>query len=670
MLEISTITVLLPQHLQLLFNINNDIISLLTDHLHKDSKHPMSKEHPLYNKHKKSTLQTERTYLLRRQNSDGCILLPENGWISSDETISLNYRNQSVDENIHLIVEDLSAWPRVVALIARLKRLGDSHIRLSTFIENLQQNLKLLFMLERAGLDELSPLSVGFASEEIQHLYQFADFAAACSLVKLAQKYKFEISWSILISDSIIKELPKMVSSIKYCGTNPITLIYPEPHALSEAALKFLPAETILHEALKKLLITNPENISITNLPEKLQLSLSAYKQVLPHSTAKLEEVLHSQNISPGIEPFCMAENRCKHCWLRTPCENVRKTMQRMKRGKELSVNLVLQSDCNNRCLFCTFRNMDAPNSEYPHTPMVDILRDLKSGIDKGGEELVIVGTEPLEYKNLPQIVKLAKKLGYKRVTLQTHGEDFCEQTFVDEMQKAGVSEVRIGIYGSCSSTHDIVAGAKGSFKRVISAMENLQKSRIKLVVHLTLCKQNLKEIMETEILLNKMNIILDSYQLVEPFTTDVDRYREVVPRISTVFEAFISSFNAAQKISSDAMREKHLHMVDNMVKRISNARTLPCLLHRAKTKTNIPFRVMQRPGDFHNLQMSISHIEKDGSIKENFLRSSRHDIKTAVICPHNEDCAYGNRCPGLHELYVRAYGLEEFKPVDTSELT
>jgi|GEM_PF-5032764 len=461
-----------------------------------------------------------------------------------------------------------------------------------------------------------------------------------------------------------IAEIPDKVSAL---GVESLILVYPDPYILGPEHAEVLPDADVVLAQLTSL-FDAPQNIPVTikNLPVSLALEVADRPGVEPPSARDIEVAL-SERIANGAHPHCYLDALCRHCWLRNHCHEAIKTAEQAHEGQQSdTVHMILRSDCPNRCVFCTFRNMDPPGTQYPHTPIEEIDDQMEKGRRLGGKRLVFVGTEPLEYRELPHIIKKARSLGYEDVAIQTHGEDFADFAQVDVFREAGLTEVRIGVYGPTAAVHDAVTQVAGSFDRVMNAIENLKRSPITVKVHTTICRQNADHLLAMEQLLKKRGTRIDEYKLVAPFTRSLDRFREVVPRYSDLLQSIAIQWKTLGLLQR--------RMGETMLLRISNNIIPPCVLQRAGETAGVTFPVRRDRSQgsamagYDKLQIGIKHLNSDGSLNERFLTHSKHDIKTAIECPHREQCAAGDICPGIFMDYARAYGMSEFQPLSQDE--
>jgi len=132
---------------------------------------------------------------------------------------------------------------------------------------------------------------------------------------------------------------------------------------------------------------------------------------------------------------------------------------------------------CINDCIFCSESDQMKQFKNYP-VSFLEIKKILTAKRKAGFEFVNFTGGEPTLHPNFIEIVKFAKRIGY-RTYIGTNGAmlarpDFCEKAapFLDE--------ISLSIHGYNSLTHDDLVKRKGAFKDIIRAIKNLDKLEFK----------------------------------------------------------------------------------------------------------------------------------------------------------------------------------------------
>lgn len=95
---------------------------------------------------------------------------------------------------------------------------------------------------------------------------------------------------------------------------------------------------------------------------------------------------------------------------------------------------------------------------------------------EKAWTGLILTGSEITLLKGLPELAKQAKTAGFEHVRIQTHGMHLDNPRFCESLIEAGVDEYFVSMPGSNPDTHDAITEVKGSFRRTLKAMQNLDQ--------------------------------------------------------------------------------------------------------------------------------------------------------------------------------------------------
>lgn len=122
---------------------------------------------------------------------------------------------------------------------------------------------------------------------------------------------------------------------------------------------------------------------------------------------------------------------------------------------------------CNQYCRFCS-----NPETEY----MLDV-ETAKKQIDDFKRRnyfgIILTGGEPSLSPNIPQIAEYATSQGL-HVRMITNGTGIADLEKARSFVKAGVRHYHVSIHSHRPEVEDFLTGVKGSFKRAMEALENL----------------------------------------------------------------------------------------------------------------------------------------------------------------------------------------------------
>jgi MoaA/NifB/PqqE/SkfB family radical SAM enzyme len=156
-----------------------------------------------------------------------------------------------------------------------------------------------------------------------------------------------------------------------------------------------------------------------------------------------------------------------------------------------LSLNsavIYITERCNSRCRTCTaWKNQQ--DSGLNAGTWTDILRQIRQ---IGIESVEFSGGEPLLRRELPELVRTAKDLGFPTRLVCTNGLALNQQRLNDLVQ-AGVNSFHISLDGM-RDTHRFIRGVDG-YDKTINAIEMIAGAGIPLTILTTLVRQNIDEL-------------------------------------------------------------------------------------------------------------------------------------------------------------------------------
>ena len=165
-----------------------------------------------------------------------------------------------------------------------------------------------------------------------------------------------------------------------------------------------------------------------------------------------------------------------------------------------LRVNL--KSLCQYKCAFCWKGQEDQRKIKKIRLKDHDYAKELllvKRVIYRCCHELkikyLLLGDdEPTLYPGILEIIRFAKKTGYRVIHMQSNGLRFSDRKFARKMADAGLTDVELPLYGT-AKTHDKIVRCNNSYKAVMRALNNLSACSVRVELHTLLLKQNQKEI-------------------------------------------------------------------------------------------------------------------------------------------------------------------------------
>jgi len=285
--------------------------------------------------------------------------------------------------------------------------------------------------------------------------------------------------------------------------------------------------------------------------------------------------------------------------------------------------------ECNNKCKFC------AQGSKRQSCGNKDI-KEIKNELLNASlscKEVVFTGGEPTIHKNLIELIKYAKNIGFKHIQIQTNGRMFAYKKFVEEIVGAGANEFAIAVHGHISSLHDYLTSADGSFFQSIKGIANLKESGQRVISNTVITKSNYSFLPQIAKLLIGLGVDQYQFAFVHPVGRAADNFYSLVPRM-LMLEPFV---------------KRGLELgIDSGVNVMTEA--IPyCFMKGYEKYVAEKIIPETKVYDFGNIISDYTlYRRKEGKLKG----------------PQCHLCSFFSLCEGPWREYPQHYGWQEFNPV------
>ena len=172
-----------------------------------------------------------------------------------------------------------------------------------------------------------------------------------------------------------------------------------------------------------------------------------------------------------------------------------------------ISANIKITERCNSRCITCNVWQ----NKYDDECSTLEFENILKQTRQIGIEQIRFTGGEPLLREDIGYLIKTAKKLGFKSVSVQTNGLLLSKKA--EELVESGITMVSVSIDG-IGETHDRMRGIPNSFEKSIEGIKKLskiaynKKKKVNIGITTTLSNLNIKEVPDLIKLCKNLNIM------------------------------------------------------------------------------------------------------------------------------------------------------------------
>lgn len=303
----------------------------------------------------------------------------------------------------------------------------------------------------------------------------------------------------------------------------------------------------------------------------------------------------------------------------------------------EKKLDLMLGYECNLNCIFCYAA--EKRNKIRPLTTE-EAKAKMHEALERGVTIIDFNGGEPTIRKDIIELVKYAKKLGFEQIAITTNGQMLSYPHFAKKIIEAGLNHIVISIHGHLPWLHDIHTRVKGSFKNILRGIRNVRKffPEIYIGSNTVITKINYKylpEIAENNI----KNLGVQSLEFIFPHPRgNAWKYFDlIVPKLSEIKEFISPTIEIGKKYGISHVYFRYLPLCYMLgYERYSSE-----LVEKK-------FMKEEHVGpEFENLNVEMSRM-KVGRIKGKQCKA----------------CKYYTICEGIWKEYANKRGVKELIPV------
>ncbi len=138
---------------------------------------------------------------------------------------------------------------------------------------------------------------------------------------------------------------------------------------------------------------------------------------------------------------------------------------------------LILNYNCNARCLFCSQGDFD----KSLNAPFHAIARNIYSAYRSGYRRLGFTGGEPLVNPDVVKLVALGRSVGFRFIRIQTNGIKLADPAFCRALVRAGLTFCKFSFASDRAEEHDELVGVPGALDKALKGLRNLRKLKIRL---------------------------------------------------------------------------------------------------------------------------------------------------------------------------------------------
>lgn len=206
---------------------------------------------------------------------------------------------------------------------------------------------------------------------------------------------------------------------------------------------------------------------------------------------------------------------------------------------------------CNNDCQFCVQGDEKKKFGNKSTEEIKKILRKAK----KDCQIVVFTGGEPTIRKDLVELVKYAKNLGFQTIQIQSNGRMFADKKFCKAIIKAGANEFALALHGHILELHNWLTQSN-SFYETVFGIKNLKKLKQKVITNTVIVKSNYRHLPEIAKLLISLDVDQFQFAFVHALGSTAKNFDSTVPRKSLVMPYLKKALDIGRYFKKEAMTE------------------------------------------------------------------------------------------------------------------
>ncbi|MFO0550519.1 MAG: radical SAM protein [Polyangiaceae bacterium] len=295
-------------------------------------------------------------------------------------------------------------------------------------------------------------------------------------------------------------------------------------------------------------------------------------------------------------------------------------------------LDVVLGYDCNLACSYCTITRAMRERS----IPANRVALEIDRAAARGYRDVAFTGGEPTIFKELPALVRHARRRGFEHVKVASNGLRYAHAPYLDHLVEAGVDRFHVSIHARSDADYERVVRREDTAKLRRAALENLVARGLDPVADLIVkndTKDELTEWIEDLRALGLRRFALWLVSLTDENAANVEQ----LPRITELAPHLVRAFEAARRGGYEVVS-----------------------LHVPRCFVPQHISHVAHPG-----ADAVTVVTPEAVFE---LKDSR--LGGGVRPEACRRCAFYDACPGLRADYVARFGDAEVQPIEPTATT
>lgn len=323
---------------------------------------------------------------------------------------------------------------------------------------------------------------------------------------------------------------------------------------------------------------------------------------------------------------------------------------------------------CNLKCKFCYYGDSACIKEKDPS--LDEIKAWLKKAYTLGAKDVDFCGGEPTLRADFPEILRYAKNLGYRIISVTTNGQRMANPIYVKTLIDAGLNDALFSLHGHNAEIHDSLTGVTGSFNKIIKAIKNVKKSGIVLRINSTVTKQNYQNLEKFAKLVSALKPDSLNFIKFNPWDVALASSKELMPRYSEMAIFIKKAINILNKnVQKVTIRYFPFCFMQGYEKHVSDTRQILYDMDEwgqyyiqgniQKKKFSDYMKFMKKFFRKIPILLRIKPSFSFDNMMTDFIAKNLY-----IQLPQCKKCKYSLICPGIDRHYPKIYSTKEVIPV------
>ena len=289
---------------------------------------------------------------------------------------------------------------------------------------------------------------------------------------------------------------------------------------------------------------------------------------------------------------------------------------------------------CNNHCRFCCAGH----KRQIGNLSTIQIKRALEDARKNKATYVDFIGGEATIRKDIFELVRYAKELGYDTIKTTTNGRMYSYKWFAKIIVEEGLNGCIFSIHGHNAELHDYLTRSKGAFEQAMQGIRNLQKLGVYVETNTVIARPNYKFLPKVEELFIGLGIDNSEFVWLD---TDPSGYA------FTDFEGMVVTLTEMEPFLHKTLDIGRKHNIKHIA---ANYVPLCYMQGYENHVVNLffePEEIEHRAKDFVDLDV-VKHRKQ----------------LARVHGPQCMECKYRNICEGIWKQYANKLGFKELRAI------